>query len=239
MRKDVYRCIGLGSALGALLVIGLVQARSRRLVPIETMNTWAVDTNLALLKAPRDTSIVAHFCPRAPTRRIEALVIEAAALHRVSAELVRAMVEAESGFDTLAVSPAGAAGLMQLTPETARRLGVTDCFDARQNVFAGTRHLRELLDAYEGNVTLAVAAYNAGRSAVARYGGVPPYPETLDYVRRVTARAALRVTALEHDTLLQVTRVSEGPARPSAPVEGAVLPDASVALAPGAPTFSE
>jgi len=112
---------------------------------------------------------------------------DAATRHGVSQELVRAVIQVESGFDRLAVSPAGARGLMQLMPATARRFGVIDRFDARQNIFGGTRYLRALLDRYQGDVTLTAAAYNAGASCVARYQGIPPYKETQDFVRKVTA----------------------------------------------------
>jgi soluble lytic murein transglycosylase-like protein len=112
---------------------------------------------------------------------------DAAARHGVSRELVRAIIQVESGFDRLAVSGAGARGLMQLMPATARRFGVMNRFDARQNIFGGTRYLRTLLDHYRGDISLTAAAYNAGMGCVARYGGIPPYKQTQDYVRKVTA----------------------------------------------------
>jgi len=182
--------------VAALLAAELsVRARSQQLEPVADPPTWAPeqggDAEASLGEVPRP----ARFRPRPPTARIEALIVDAATLYSVSPGLVRAIVETESGFDPLAVSQAGATGLMQLTPGTAGRLGVTDCFDVRQNLFAGTRHLRELLDAYDGDLTLAIAAYNAGKTAVARYGGVPPYPETREYVRRVAA------LALAHDAV--------------------------------------
>ena len=120
----------------------------------------------------------------------------AVALHGVSRDLVLAIIQVESAFDNLAVSTAGARGLMQLMPATARRFGVTDSFDARQNVFAGTRYLRILLDTYGGDVSLAAAAYNAGEGAVARYNGIPPFPETRNYVRKVNALLGGAVDAL-------------------------------------------
>jgi hypothetical protein len=117
----------------------------------------------------------------------DAHIDAAAALHGVSRDLVRVIIQVESAFDDLAVSTAGARGLMQLMPATARRFGVTDSFDARQNIFAGTRYLRILLDTYGEDVSLSAAAYNAGEGAVARYNGIPPFPETRNYVRRVNA----------------------------------------------------
>ena len=112
--------------------------------------------------------------------------VEAAArLYQVNPDLVRAVMGVESEYDQWAVSSKGARGLMQLMPATARRLGVLDSFDARQNIFGGTQYLRILLDQFAGDVTLALAAYNAGENAVARYRGVPPYRETRGYVQRV------------------------------------------------------
>jgi hypothetical protein len=112
---------------------------------------------------------------------------DAATRHGVSRELVRAIIQVESGFDRLAVSSAGARGLMQLMPATARRFGVLNRFDARQNIFGGTRYLRVLLDHYQGDISLTAAAYNAGASCVARYHGIPPYKQTQEYVRKVNA----------------------------------------------------
>jgi len=122
--------------------------------------------------------------------RFEDLVQEHANLHSLRPELVRAVIQIESGFDPRALSPKGAMGLMQLMPDTARRFGVRNPWDPEQNIRGGTRYLRQLLDQYQGNEELALAAYNAGSGAVARYGGrVPPYRETRDYVRKVGAAA--------------------------------------------------
>jgi hypothetical protein len=109
----------------------------------------------------------------------------AASLHGVSTELVRAVIQVESEFDPLARSSKGAQGLMQLMPDTARRLGVSNPFDPRQNIFGGVRYLRQLLDMFQGDVALTAAAYNAGENAVVRYKGVPPYRETRGYVQKV------------------------------------------------------
>jgi soluble lytic murein transglycosylase-like protein len=117
----------------------------------------------------------------------DAEIDAASAQEGVDPALVRAVVAHESGFDANATSPAGAQGLMQLMPATARGLGVTDAYDPQQNIAGGTHLIKTLLDRYDGNLSLALAAYNAGPGAVDRFGGVPPYGETQAYVRDVTA----------------------------------------------------
>ncbi|WP_437594410.1 lytic transglycosylase domain-containing protein [Sorangium sp. So ce1000] len=112
-------------------------------------------------------------------------VREAAKVYSLPAELILAVMKTESGFNPKAVSRAGAMGLMQLMPGTAEEVGVRDPFEARQNVLGGARYLRILINAYDGNLTLALAAYHAGAGVVGRYAGVPPYPETWRYVRGV------------------------------------------------------
>jgi soluble lytic murein transglycosylase-like protein len=115
---------------------------------------------------------------------------EAATHYGVDATLIRSVMQMESAFDALAVSRAGAMGLMQLMPDVAEELGVEDPFDPRQNVMGGARYLRRLLDQYRGNVPLALASYNAGATNVAQYGGVPPFPETQNYVKQITRMVA-------------------------------------------------
>lgn len=105
--------------------------------------------------------------------------------HRVDIALVKAVIRTESDFVAHAVSPKGALGLMQLMPATARRHNVARVFEPSENVEGGVRHLRYLLDRYNGDLKLTLAAYNAGEGAVDKYGGVPPYAETRDYVTRV------------------------------------------------------
>lgn len=109
----------------------------------------------------------------------------AARLNEVDESMVRAIIHAESAYRTEALSPAGAQGLMQLMPGTAGMYGVDNAFDAGQNIAAGVKHLRMLLDMFDGDFELAAAGYNAGENAVLRYGGVPPYAETQVYVERV------------------------------------------------------
>lgn len=117
---------------------------------------------------------------------VDASIVMAAARHNVDPNLVRAVVKVESNFNSNAVSRKGAMGLMQLMPATARQLKVKNPFDPDQNVDAGVRHLKQLLENYGGDVNLTLAAYNAGAGAVARSSGVPRYAETQNYVRRIT-----------------------------------------------------
>jgi membrane-bound lytic murein transglycosylase B len=117
---------------------------------------------------------------------VDSAITQAAARHNVDPNLVRAVVKVESNFNPNAVSRKGAMGLMQLMPSTARQLKVKNPFDPEQNVDAGVRHLKELLESYDGDIKLTLAAYNAGAGAVARSSGVPHYAETQNYVRRIT-----------------------------------------------------
>jgi soluble lytic murein transglycosylase-like protein len=112
-------------------------------------------------------------------------ILAAASTFDVPTDLVRSVITVESEFDRLAVSSKGAMGLMQLMPATARRFGVSDAFDARQNIFAGTQYLRVLLDMFQGEISLVLAAYNAGENAVLRFKGIPPYKETRNYVAKI------------------------------------------------------
>ena len=125
--------------------------------------------------------------PRDPARysRYDGLIDEAARLYQLPESFIRAVMRVESDFNVMVVSRAGAMGLMQLMPKTARSMGVSDPFDARQNIHGGARYLRILANRFKGDLVLTVAAYNAGEGAVQKYNGIPPYKETQRYVRRV------------------------------------------------------
>ena len=119
------------------------------------------------------------------TKSLEDIFQDVSAEYGVPVKLLKAVAQAESSFDSNAVSSCGASGIMQLMPETAKSLGVEDVFDAKQNITGGAKMLAYLLDDYGGNTTLALAAYNAGSGAVAKYGGVPPYAETQNYINKI------------------------------------------------------
>jgi soluble lytic murein transglycosylase-like protein len=119
-------------------------------------------------------------------RRFSPIIDTASRLHGVDAALIHAVISAESGYNPSALSKAGAMGLMQLMPQTAKRYGVTNIMDPVQNITGGVRYLRDLLSMFNGNLELAIAAYNAGENAVIRYGNkIPPYAETVQYVPKV------------------------------------------------------
>ena len=118
---------------------------------------------------------------------MDSIFEEASALYQIPSKLLRAVAKAESGFNPKAVSKAGAMGVMQLMPGTARSLGVSDPYNARQNILGGAKYLKQNLDRFGGDVSLALAAYNAGPNSVTKYGGIPPYKETQNYVKKIMA----------------------------------------------------
>jgi hypothetical protein len=136
---------------------------------------------------PGETSFTGHNRPAMDMGRdgVEKLVREAADRHSVDPALVRAVIETESNWNPRAYSRKGAGGLMQLIPTTAQRYGANDVFDPQQNIDAGVKHLKRLLERYNGNLDLALAAYNAGEGAVDRFHGIPAYRETQNYVQKV------------------------------------------------------
>lgn len=133
----------------------------------------------------KETVRPSGFYPAQEASDIQAVILDAAARHDMDGALILAIVMAESGYDPLAVSEKGAAGLMQLMPATAEALGVRDIFDPAQNIDGGVRHFKALLNQFRGDITLALAAYNAGSWHVEKYSGVPPFKTTQRFVECV------------------------------------------------------
>jgi hypothetical protein len=179
-RRGDRRHATLGSLVFGLLTMAFPSQLNLALLRVQIPHV------IRVLPAAHVAVSIDSFVPVPPRRAYDGIIKEAALKYRVEAALIRSVMQTESAFNPIAVSRAGAQGLMQLMPELSDELGVSDPFDPRENIMAGTRHLRRLLDVHDGNVTLAVASYNAGEGTVARYGTVPPYPETQAYVRRVT-----------------------------------------------------
>ncbi len=159
-----------------------------------------------------------------PTVDLDRLIRAAATVFELDEALLRKLIQQESGFNPRAVSHKGAKGLMQLMPTTAADLGVGDAFDPVQNVAGGARLLKRLINRYNGNIPLALAAYNAGEGAVQRHGGIPPYRETQNYVRRImTAAAALPAPAIT----TQPAKPIESPPPPKDPIRDMMFSTAS------------
>ncbi|MBV9507457.1 MAG: lytic transglycosylase domain-containing protein [Acidobacteriia bacterium] len=137
---------------------------------------------------------------RRPGAILSSTVNQIAAEQALPPELIDSVIQVESDYNPYAISPKGARGIMQLIPETARRFGVSNPFDVSQNINGGARYLKYLLNLYKGDTRLALAAYNAGEQAVARYGGVPPYPETRSYVEDVGKRLERTMAAKPKQT---------------------------------------
>jgi soluble lytic murein transglycosylase-like protein len=201
------RTLGRLCTVGALLTAGVVPADAQ-------IYSWRDDNgNLVLSNKPRDGAAPAtsyavpkadtiratRYVPAARSQRWDDVIVEHSREQGVRPDLVRAVVQVESAYNPNAVSPKGAQGLMQLMPATARELGVRNVFNPIENIRAGIMYLRRLLDRYNNDEVLALAAYNAGPTAVDKYGEkVPPYRETRDYVTKVNkiaGEAAARIPA--------------------------------------------
>ena len=157
-------------------------------------------------------TVVAPPAQRVVPAELNEMVDRIAGQQGVEAPLVHSVIQAESNYNATAVSPKGAQGIMQLIPSTARRFGVSNTFDAADNIQGGVRYLRFLLDYYHGDYTKSIAAYNAGEAAVDKYDGVPPYAETLGYVRTV----AKHLTTERQNQARKLAAVVPIPAEPDA-----------------------
>ncbi|MGN0018614.1 MAG: lytic transglycosylase domain-containing protein [Candidatus Gastranaerophilaceae bacterium] len=146
-----------------------------------------IKNKFGALKVAKSDMEIPEISNKAPKAQILSMIDKVAQKHGVDEKLVRALVRQESGFNPNATSHCGAQGLMQLMPATAKGLGVKDAYNPVQNVEGGVKYLKNLLNKYNGNVILALAAYNAGPGAVDKYDGVPPYKETQNYVKSILA----------------------------------------------------
>lgn len=182
---------------------GTLVLSDRKLDP--TAATYAVPDAPAV----RVTTPIA--APRTVRDDFDPLVREHAARHALRPELVRAVIQVESGFNPRARSPKGAMGLMQLMPATAYALGVRNPYDPADNIAGGTAYLRQLLDRYQGNEELALAAYNAGAGAVDRWGRqIPPYQETREYVKKVGSRTAVVKASTRRTIVYKTVELVDG-----------------------------
>ena len=215
------------TALGALTRVAsaIVLMASTASPAIAQIYTWRdTNGNLVLSDRPRDGVAVRTYgvpkaehlrvtrpAPSSRARLYESLIDEYAKLHNVRPALVHAVVQVESAFNPAAVSPKGAMGLMQLMPATARMLKVGNPFDPTENVRGGVAYLRQLLDRYDGNEELALAAYNAGPGAVDRHGqSIPPYAETQSYVSKVSDIAGDAPPPKSGTKIYRVTELVDG-----------------------------
>ena len=167
------------------LISGLPAAQAEIYQYIDANGTISLTNVPTDLRYRRITTQPNRLHPVLSERELEPMISRYSRRHQLHPALIRAVIKAESGFDPMAVSRAGAIGLMQLMPQTAVRLEVRDLYDPEDNIGGGTKYLRQLLDRFRGNLPLALAAYNSGEHTVDRYRGLPPIDETRQYVRKV------------------------------------------------------
>jgi soluble lytic murein transglycosylase-like protein len=228
LKPEATEAVGVASGfsrkIGAWLMAGAVLLLCPAAAQAQIYAWRDASGHLVLSDTPKDPSAKSYAISAAPTAAFRTtrplnkraalyhtLIEEHAALNLVSADLVRALIQAESAFNPRALSPKGAMGLMQLMPATAAEHGVRDPFDPVENIRAGVKYLKSLLDAYDGRVELALAAYNAGPGAVKKYGGkVPPYRETQNYVSRIQGTTAANGTMPPSTRVYRVVEIVDG-----------------------------
>jgi soluble lytic murein transglycosylase-like protein len=166
--------------------------------------------------------------PQSVIPNINQAVARIAAEHSLPVQLIHSVIKVESNYNPYAVSSKGALGMMQLIPETARRFGVKNVFNPVENIQGGAKYLRYLLDLFDGSYPLALAAYNAGEAAVTKYGGIPPYPETQNYVILVRKQLELAKKAEARQAAVAAPQESEGKAEAVPHIVEVAMPDGSV-----------
>ncbi len=189
-KQFIFPAFGCTSIL-FLLLVSAQPIKGEQIVAVVDEHGHKVYVNVPEMTAATRASIVQSFRPirttlNLPPQEVARLVSEASKRQQVDAKLVHSIIQVESGYDPNAVSRKGAMGLMQLIPDTAKRFGVANPFDPKQNIDGGVSYLKYLLKLFVGDLRLSLAAYNAGENSVLRSGGVPAFQETVDYVRRVS-----------------------------------------------------
>ena len=153
--------------------------------PFQISNSLVVSSTVSLQTVKTSSAPSPPATPGADDPLFRSIIQEASALYEVEPELIQAIIMAESSYNPKAVSRKGARGLMQLMPETARALGVEDSFNPEHNIYGGVRYFKQLLDKFDGDTRIALAAYNAGSTKVLKYKGIPPFKATKCYIRKV------------------------------------------------------
>lgn len=223
-------CFGFGTK--ALLVIltlhcGILRISGAEMSVEPVKSVVRADTRsgklVRVVLAPQTTS-------GAPNPVLASTVERIATEQALPPELIHAVIKTESNYNPFAISPKGALGIMQLVPETARRFGVANAFDAEESIKGGAKYLKYLLELYHGDYPMALAAYNAGQGAVARHGGIPPYPETRNYVNTVMSRKSAGSSAKVAAQKPAVEPKAPGDGLPPEynPIRQIVEPDGSV-----------
>jgi soluble lytic murein transglycosylase-like protein len=223
------KCFIIGIAMASLAAFAHAQDQAGTSV----LRTSALLTSVVRAD-PRTGKLVrvtvVHNAPReaAAAPDLRSLIDNIAEENQVEAPLVHSVIQTESNYNPLAVSNKGAEGLMQLIPATARRFGVRDSFNSTENVEGGVKYLKYLLDLYHGDYSRAVAAYNAGERAVSRYGGVPPYKETQNYVAQVTRHLETERRSFVPKPIAAAAAPDADPAETYNPVIASVSPDGKI-----------
>jgi soluble lytic murein transglycosylase-like protein len=200
---------------------------SGRLVRAVVVSPRVVHENVIAPRQVSDQGQLRQTAAITPPGSLREMVDQAAERHSLPPQLIHSVIKVESNYNTRAVSPKGALGIMQLVPSTALRFGVGDVFNAKQNIEGGVRYLRYLVNMFGGNYGLALAAYNAGEGAVVKYGGIPPYPETVSYLTQVRRRLAELKLASEPEKPKPVQTEIRPPGTPNS-IREVVEPDGRV-----------